>query len=261
VALPALTHAYRWVRGRLRPVWTGVYTRFEDVPVSGPGFEGDKWSAITRAHTERAPAALRRGAPVRPAGDRALLPELAADVLAERGQVRIVDFGGGMGISYIDVRALCGPVALEYTVVETEAVCAAGRSLFAADSAIRFVTSLGQTKRGADIVYVSSALQYVPDPLAALRELAALEARYVLLVNLSAGPIPTYATAQRNVPGSVIAYWFVALDAVIGVLRAQGYVERRATLSERMLTGFDVPRRYRIARGRNLLFEFTRVPD
>jgi putative methyltransferase (TIGR04325 family) len=240
-------------------VWTGVYTRYEDVPVSGPGFEGERWSAITRASTEFALAAWRGGAPVRATGDRALLPELAAGVLAERGEVRIVDFGGGMGISYVDVRAACGPVVLEYTVVETEAVCAAGRSLFAADSAIRFVTSLGQANQGADIVYVSSALQYVPDPLAALRELASLRARYMLLVNLSAGEIPTYATAQRNVPGSVIGYWFLALNVVTEVLQAEGYVQRRSSLSERTLTGFDVPRRYRLARGRNLLFEASPV--
>ena len=255
MALPALSYAYRWVRGRLWPVWTGVYAHYEDVPVSGPGFDGERWAAITRAHTEFALAASRGGAPVRATGDRALLPELATEVLTERGEVRIVDFGGGMGISYIDVRAACGPAVIEYTVVETEAVCAAGRSLFASESAIRFVTSLGQVNQGVDIVYVSSALQYLPDPLAALRELASLGARYILLVNLSAGEIPTYATAQRNVPGSVIGYWFLALDVVREVLRAQGYVERRASFSQRTLTGFDVPRRYRLARGRNLLFE------
>jgi putative methyltransferase (TIGR04325 family) len=257
MALRAVTDAYRGVRGWLRPVWTGVYTHYEDVPVSGPGFDGGVWEAMTRAHTERALAALRSGAPQRATGDRALLPELAARLLADRREVRIVDFGGGMGIGYLDVRATVGPAVVDYVVVETPAVCASGRSLFTDDPAVRFVTSLGDAGAGADIVYVSSALQYVAEPMDALRELAGLEARYLLLVNLSAGDIPTYATAQRNVPGSVIAYWFLALSEVIDLLRSLGYVTRRASASERRLTGFAVPRRYRIGSGRNLLFERT----
>jgi putative methyltransferase (TIGR04325 family) len=261
VTLRSVTDAYRSIRGRFRPVWTGVYARYEDVPVSGPGFEGATWTAITRTHTERALAELRRGTSLRATGDRALLPELATEVLAARGAVRIVDFGGGMGIGYIDVRARSGPATVEYVVVETEAVCAAGRSLFAGDSAIRFVTSLNEVAPGADIVYVSSALQYVHEPIELLRRLAALGARYVLLVNVSAGDIPTYATAQRNVPGSVIAYWFLAAGEISDTLRAVGYEQRRAELSERRLAGFGVPRRYRIARGRNLLFERVRSND
>jgi len=255
VTLWSAADVYRWIRGRLRPIWTGVYARYEDVPVSGPGFDGATWTAITRSHTERALADLHRGASPRATGDRALLPELAADVLAARGAVRVVDFGGGMGIGYIDVRARCGPADVDYVVVETEAICVAGRSLFGDDPAIRFVTSLTEVAAGADIVYVSSALQYVREPIALLRTLAGFGARYLLLVNVSAGDIPTYAAAQRNVPGSVIAYWFLAADEISGALRAVGYEPRRATLSERRLTGFAVPRRYRIARGRNLLFE------
>ena len=257
----AVADAYRWARGRLRPVWTGVYARYEDVPVSGPGFDGETWTAITRTHTERALAAMRSGAPVRATGDRALLPRLAAETLATRGAVRVVDFGGGMGIGYIDLRAATGPAAIEYVVVETEVVCAAGRSLFVGDPAIRFVTSLGEAGVGADIVYVSSALQYVPDPAALLRELARLGARYLLLVNTSSGNVPTYATAQRNVPGSVIAYWVLATTDVVEALGSLGYAPRSATASERRLTGFAVPRRYRLVRGRNLLFERTTSRD
>jgi len=260
VRLRALADAYRILRGQLRPVWTGVYERYEDVPVSGPGFDGETWTAITRAGTERALARLRDATPGVPTGDRALLPSLVANVLADRGAVRIVDFGGGMGIGYIDVRAAMGPAAIEYVVVETDAVCAAGRNLFQ-DPAIRFVTSLADVRTDADLVYVSSVLQYMPKPTEMLRQLAALGARYLLLVNVSAGEIPTYATAQRNVPGSVIAYWFLATREIVEALRAFGYEQRHTSPSERRLTGFAVPRRYRIERGVNLLFERAATRD
>jgi hypothetical protein len=74
-------------------------------------------------------------------------------------------------------------------------------------------------------------------------------------VNTSVGDIPTYVTAQRNVPGSVIAYWFLATSEVVNAMRSLGYAERRAVDSSRRLTGFAVPRRYRLAHARNLLFE------
>ena len=238
-------------------MWSGVYKEYRDVPVRGRGFNGAFWVAATKARTLEARAALRtRGKePSLPAGERALLPMLAASVAVRHGNVSVLDFGGGMGIGYIDIRgALRMPVDVRYVVVETDEVSAEGRAIFAGDTSIRFVPRVADAGRGFQIVHVNSAVQYVENYRDLIRQLAGIGAEFVLFVNLSAGEIPTYATAQLNVPGSVLPYWFLNLDEVITLLHEEGYALVMETSADRRLRGFDVPRRYRLAHGTNLLF-------
>jgi putative methyltransferase (TIGR04325 family) len=225
--------------------------------VRGPGFNGSVWVAATRHRTLQARRGLgaRRPELTPPAGERTLLPLLAAFVAAQRGEVRVLDFGGGMGIGYIDILgALPSPATVKYVVVETDEVSAEGRAIFAGDGRIGFVSRVGDAGPGFEIVHVNSAVQYIEDYRGLIRELAALGAEFMLFVNLAAGDIPTYATAQLNVPGSVLAYWFLNIEEVVALLRDEGYSLVMEMRSERRLRGFDVPREYRLDRGRNLLF-------
>lgn len=227
------------------------------MPVRGPGFNGAFWVAATKARTLKAQTALRarRTEPSLPAGERALLPLLAASVAARRGKVSILDFGGGMGIGYVDIlRALRAPAEVRYVVVETDEVSAEGGAIFGGDKSISFVSRVLDAGRDFAIVHVNSALQYIEDYRGLVRQLAGVGAEFVLFVNMSAGKIPTYATAQLNVPGSVLAYWFLNLDEVIALLREEGYALVMETSADRQLRGFDVPPEYRLEHGTNLLF-------
>jgi putative methyltransferase (TIGR04325 family) len=249
--------AFRIARGRIRPVFSGVYRRYRDVPARGPGYDGPVWAERSRAQAQRELAELRAGvgtaAQLR--GDRAVLPAIAADVERRRGEVAVVDFGGAEGFGYIDLRRALGPAArIRYDIVETPAVCAEGRRLFADDGAIRFHMSVEDVPAGADIVFISTALQYIEDYAALLRRLAGLGAEHLVLVKLAAGAIPTYATAQLNLPGSVLAHWLLSLDEVVALLRQEGYDLAARTPSDRRLVGFAVPKAYRIERAVNLVF-------
>src|SRR5215831_8379940 len=109
--------------GGIRPgyIWQGVYENYKDVPANGSGFDSDVWLESRYRNFERRLAATSNGTQAESVLDEhALLPYLASIVGAKSRCVRILDFGGGLGESYLDVSsALNKCYAIDYHVVET----------------------------------------------------------------------------------------------------------------------------------------------
>lgn len=76
---------------------------------------------------------------------------------------------------------------------------------------------------GLDILFINSALQYVDDYATVLRTLLSFRPRFVLLVRLAAGEFETFVTAQVNIPGSRIAYWFIDMREILSIFEKSGY--------------------------------------
>jgi len=105
-----------------------------------------------------------------------------------------LDFGGGVGLAYVQVlSSLRGNHAISYHVVELEKMCAAGRRLFADDPRIQFHTFLPALRDKLDIVYASGLLPYIDDYAGLVRQLAGLNASYIMLTHVAAGRFRTYA--------------------------------------------------------------------
>jgi putative methyltransferase (TIGR04325 family) len=226
---------------------------FRDVPARGPGYDGWVWLEGTRRSAERAIAVAREGSPLALGGlgDHALLPLLVASL--RRDAVSVLDFGGGMGIGWAAVRATVPDIALRYWIVETEGTLDVGRTLFRPEDGVTFSSELPDSWRG-DIVYSRSALMYVEDHSSVLRRLFAYGAPYVLLVETMAGAFPTYASAQLNLPGSVLAHWFFDLDELVSAARSAGYRLALRLPSSRAMRGQRVPPSHRLERASSLLF-------
>ncbi len=207
------------------PIWEGVYANFAEVPVTGPGFAGDIW--ITRGQEK---LAAQREAAQRQAGQpghaEGLLPVVAALTLARKGSVRILDFGGGLGFAYYPLLGTLpdsAPVRLQ--IVEGEAVCRAGRESFASVPQVSFHEGLGPELAGPDIAHFGSSLHYIEDWQGLLAAICALGPETLLLTDLTAGDIPTYASAQEYY-GSKLPVWFFNLSEVTEVLCGLGYALR-----------------------------------
>jgi putative methyltransferase (TIGR04325 family) len=234
-----------------------VYRTFADVPTHGAGHEGEHWVGSTRAYTHATMLAMAAGSAIEPLGeDHALLPLLVAATALQQRAIHVLDFGGGMGISFLHLRrAVSSAIRVRYTVIETEPVCAAARGLYAMDDRIAFVSELPASLEPVDIVYVRSALQYVEDYATLLRRLVSYGPRHVLLAALAAGDIPTFASAQINLEGSVIPYWFHGVDGIAAILAEEGYGLVVRTPSDYSFRHrMDVPRSHRLDRGVNLVF-------
>ena len=104
----------------------------------------------------------------------------------------VLDFGGGCGFHYFRVMAALRS-QLRWAIVETptmaERAGKLGQDRFEVFTDIATAASaLGRI----DLVHASSSIQYVPDPLATLKTLAALQAGYFMLARLpiwSHGPL------------------------------------------------------------------------
>lgn len=129
-----------------------------------------------------------------------------------------MDFGGGLGSTYISVTAVCASRQLvDYHIVESKRICQAGESCFRGDNNIHFYDHLPGEIKNVDIICLSSSIQYVEDWKALLKEIIKYEPLYILLADLPAGDIPTYATVQ-NYYESKIPCWFFNVDEVIDAM-------------------------------------------
>lgn len=239
-------------------MWEGIYRHYRDVPITGQRFDGDTWIGKTQAYTRRVlDSSKKYGAiPTEVTGEHMLLPLVASLACQESGgKVSLLDFGGGMGIAYIHlISSLVNCRSIDYHIVEREGICEGGARLFEDDKRIHFYPAIPAGLSGLNIVYISSALQYVEDYPSLLKTLSALGAKYFLFVKLSAGDFPTYATAQKNVPGTTLPYWFINVGEIIEIMAAGGYSLIYKSALEQEYDQSNFPDEYRLGRTCNLLF-------
>jgi len=238
-------------RGQPRAHWQGVYARASDVPVEGPGFDGEVWLDMTRSLTRHALVQSRSAKPWTAArSDTQLLATVVA--LCARQPVRILDFGGGMGVGYVMLRSALAPAILvDYQVVEGARVCVEGAWLV---DNVRFETSLPEADRELDIVYAASSLQYIDDHAALLATFAGYRPRHIVLADVPAGDVPTFWTAQLTVPGSAIAYKFMNLAELVQTMAKLDYKLLVRGVAERPIDVASLPATHRVERTCNLLF-------
>lgn len=231
-------------------VWRGVYGSLHEVPVpDGAGTTeplADLLSAARKAiERQRAREGLRLWHDV--------FVTVCGTVAADRGRLRVVDFGGGAGTGFIQLRgAIPSQVAIDYEVIDLPAVCAAGRELFADDGRVTFSTQVRAGAPPPDVVYANSVLQYVDDYQGTLRTLAGLGAEYLLLSRTALWPGARFATQQINLKGHVLPHWFLNEREVFDLLRDLGYAPVIDLL--RPPHPVDLPPSHRVDHLRDVLF-------
>ncbi len=206
-------------------VWEGVFSSFAEAPAVGQGFDGPIWRdrSVTAARDTAAQARARRPLDYALRQRNALLPALVAALLATQERVNILDFGGGPGTSYL-LLAQTMPDAvgrIDYTIVDVDSICAAGRELFNGKTGPTFCNGLPDTAR-FDIVHAASVLQYIEDWRSLVARLAGYNARFLSLADMFIGDFKTYVTLQ-NYYGSKIRHWFFNADEFIDAVQGKGY--------------------------------------
>ena len=146
------------------------------------------------------------------------------------GKLSVLDFGGALGSSYFQNRKFLEMlVEVRWSVVEQPNYVAAGVASIQ-DAKLRFYRSVKEclSETPPDVVLMSSVLQYLPDPYAALTEI--LDARVQTLI-LDRASYTNYGEKERitiqHVPASIYqaSYpcWILAEDAVVALITRRGY--------------------------------------
>jgi putative methyltransferase (TIGR04325 family) len=135
-----------------------------------------------------------------PVDPRQLAPEQATNSILALGltaaeiterPLKVLDFGGGCGFHYLRVAAAMR-TPLQWAIVETPTMAARAEKI--AQGRFRAFTDIAGAADALgriDLVHASSSIQYVPEPRDALRTLAALRPRYLMLARL-----PVWGLAQ-----------------------------------------------------------------
>lgn len=234
-------------------IWEGIYDDFKSCPVEGLGHLSTRW----RDRSEAKLNLLRAQTDTVPHQNEAALAQLISTM--DKSLVSVLDVGGNLGFSYIHLKRACSK-PVRYSVMELPNICAIGCKEWAGHSDIEFVEQL--PVRQFDVLYMSNSLQYFDDWRGFL-SLAAASTRpqYILLANLFAGDIPTYATIQ-NYYESKMASWFFNVQEIISHISLLGFdlVFKTAYTGQFLSVYQDVPmdnlpQSHRIKNICTLLFE------
>jgi putative methyltransferase (TIGR04325 family) len=247
-----------WIRERRRPsqrLWQGVYPRFSDVPQEGLAYESDEWILPRTASTASLKEEFEGDASgwSRVESRYLLLPACVAAIARPNTTIRVLDFGGAMGIAYAYFRALLS-VPFEYHVVDNRRCCMEGRTIFRDDGRVHFAEDLSLVS-AADVVFLSGVLQYVEDYRGTIELLVGrFRPTMFLLTLLPVGTFPTFASAQTNLPGTRMAHWFFNMSELRSILSTLGYRVSFRSIAEPSFDMSNFPPSHRLTHMSNLLF-------
>jgi putative methyltransferase (TIGR04325 family) len=195
-----------------------------------------------------------------------LLPFIVAMIHSEKGKVKLLEFGGGIGFSYYQVMGgLPEHKEVEFHVVELDEVCQSGSDFFHGEPGIAFHNSLADCVTDYfDIVHVGSSLQYIEDWKGILKTLCCLQPDYLMLTNIPAGDIPTYATAQNYYDTTIASWFFNAQESIDSVIMYDFDLSFKSTYITKIMgveqpyPQDNFPERYRVGYPCSMLFKRKR---
>jgi putative methyltransferase (TIGR04325 family) len=238
-------------------VWKGVYSSFNLVKEKGLGYMGERLAKQTEVDTRFLLEDLKqpKRIPYQINEENSLLPLISVILARSKGKLTVLDLGGGMGVGFVSlITCTVGMENIDYHVIETAAMCDGGSSVFVNDKRIRFWKGFPDSLPGLDIVFINSALQYFENYKETLTRLSSYRPEYIFFVKLSAGDIPTYATAQRNLGGAISAYWFLNVEEIVELMASTGYDLIYKSALSRIYNQDNFEPKYRMNKACNLLF-------
>lgn len=205
-------------------IWEGIYKNFGECPSAGEGHEGNTWVSRSFERINTIRDEIKQGNPIS-SDPESLLPFMVALLSANNDTISILDFGGGLGSTYMSIISACERNQdINFHIVESNKICETGVNIFKDDHRINFYKYpvFPQKIKKMDIVHLGSSLQYIEDWRQLLKGLSEYNPKYFLFEDLPAGAISTFATIQ-NYYESKIPHWFFNIEEFISMMESINY--------------------------------------
>ncbi|HEV7380636.1 MAG TPA: methyltransferase, TIGR04325 family [Dyadobacter sp.] len=168
--------------------WFGDYQNWEELAALTGGYEEQSILEITKQallKVKNGEAVYERDSVL---FDKKLYPYSVITALlyaaAEcNGALNVIDFGGSLGSTYYQVIDLIPPsVTVNWSVVEQNAYIQCGQQYFQ-DDTLQFHYTIAESlqARKADVLLLSSVVQYLPDPHAFLEEIQQYNFKFIII--------------------------------------------------------------------------------
>ena len=206
-------------------VWEGVYSSFAEAAAVGAGFNGETWldRSFSQAQQELANFGSANDVASDSGSNRSThLPELLESISAKDRSIHVLDFGGGMALTYLTAKRLTSAIQ-RYTIVDLPSLCNRARPLFRDFQDLEFGSDL-RAYAGAspDVLYSNSAIQYVEDWSALIEDFARIAPTYILLDEAYVGSFEGFVTCQTYYD-SVMPHRFFNFDELVSKFTAMEY--------------------------------------
>ncbi|MDO3627496.1 methyltransferase, TIGR04325 family [Mucilaginibacter sp. BT774] len=222
---PVLASIYRKFRPSklVRLQWQGNYQTWEEAKEATGGYNDPNIFEITRKAVLKVKKGEAKGE-----RDSVLFEEvqqvwpvtahLLKIILENNGRLRIIDFGGSLGSSYFQNRAMIpANVILSWNVVEQDEYVKIGNAEIA-DNQLHFFSSINQAyeQSQADTILLSSVLQYLEKPYEFLDEILNYGFTNIIIDRTAFIDGPQDLITAQTVPESIYkaSYpaWFFCYD-------------------------------------------------
>ena len=161
-----------------------IFTSYEQLPLGTGTYNNDLW-------VEKQLVNLRSGNHVAAPDQRnKLLAKWVSKVSTDT--VTIVDYGGGLGLSYFPLMSVTNK-NIDYHIVEVPKVVEVGRAEI---PQITFTPTIPKEMSGLDIFYIGTSMQYARDWKILIEQVVNLKPGRIILTSTCAGDVPTYLAVQ-----------------------------------------------------------------
>lgn len=207
---PVLLSKIENILGR-RIRYSGDYRHWSEAVSEATGYDNDKILQQTLAATKEVlngQAAYERDGVTFPTAAYSwpLLTSLLWIASRESNRLEILDFGGSLGSSYFQHKAMLEKISLHWGVVEQAHFVAAGTNLID-DPQLNFYPSVSNYTKDIkpQTILLGSVLQYLEDPYQLLSELNDSTARYLILNRTPLSNLSEDKILIQKVPASIYA--------------------------------------------------------
>jgi putative methyltransferase (TIGR04325 family) len=139
-------------------------------------------------------------------------------------KIHVLDIGGGLAESFIDLKFSCPHLKLHYYVYELPEITEAGKDLEREfPNELKFITDFKDLK--TDIILFGSSLQYFENYKEIVNDVCSLKPKHILLTDHPMGNVNTFVCAQVNMKDRVIPRYVFNLDEIEVLFSKNNYYQ------------------------------------